>query len=122
MRRLLAVLMLIVHVNVTMFIPVVEDVDIYDTSGQQVSDINTLFQLIEEVFLGQTHHSDTDQDDDQAHYFTASHHVHHYIVYKSVICETQPLPVVREQEVYRIVHDEDILSGICTIIGPPPKS
>lgn len=122
MQKLLVILVLMLHINTSMFIPVLDEMDCYDASGRQVGDINTLIQFIEQVFLGKTHHSASDQDDDQAHYFNISYHAHHYIACKPVVFALQAPVFVPEKKKYHQLRDTSPLAGTGEVIVPPPKA
>lgn len=62
MKRLLAFILLLSHMNVSMFLPQVPEWDVYDESGNQVDDINSVIELVL-VKLGVDHQVD-DEDDD----------------------------------------------------------
>lgn len=59
---MLAFLLLVSHMNTSMFLPQVPEDDIYDANGNQVDDINSVFEYVM-VKLGLDHHAD-DEDDD----------------------------------------------------------
>jgi hypothetical protein len=61
-RKLLAFLLLLNHLNTSMFIPQMAEVDVYDRNGAQVDDINTLVEFIDQDVLG--HHDSTPEDED----------------------------------------------------------
>ena len=67
MKRLLAFLLLISHMNSSMFLPQVPEYDAYDANGNQVDDINSITELIM-VSLGMDHTPD-DEDDDMGQNF-----------------------------------------------------
>jgi hypothetical protein len=62
MKRMLAFFLLLSHMNTSMFLPQVPEDDIYDTNGNQVDDINSVFEYVM-VKIGLDHHAD-DEDDD----------------------------------------------------------
>ena len=62
MRRILAFILLISHMNTSMLLPQVPEVDVYDANGNQVDDINSVFEYVM-VKIGHDHHAD-DEDDD----------------------------------------------------------
>jgi hypothetical protein len=72
MKKVLAFLVLLSHINFAMFIAQVDEVDIYTKDGQQVEDINSLFEYVDEVILGNKNPHPLDEDDDNARYFHAS--------------------------------------------------
>ena len=62
MKKMLAFILLLSHMNTSMFLPQVAEDDIYDNNGTQVDDINSVFEFVM-VKMGLDHHSD-DEDDD----------------------------------------------------------
>ncbi|MFI5186871.1 MAG: hypothetical protein ACHQF0_09115 [Chitinophagales bacterium] len=71
MKNLFAFILLLAHVNFSMFIAQLDEVDAYDRSGQQKEDVNSLVQFIAEAFHIK-HKPLKDSDDDNARYFHAS--------------------------------------------------
>ncbi|TMI83092.1 MAG: hypothetical protein E6H10_08475 [Bacteroidetes bacterium] len=71
MKQVLALILLLSHVNFAMFIAQVDEVDIIDSSGQQQEDINSLIQYVGQVFHIK-HKPLKDSDNDSARYFHAS--------------------------------------------------
>src|SRR3954466_4082174 len=67
LRKILAFILLFAHLNTSMFIPQMdEEVDVYDSAGNQVDDINTLIEYIDQDVLGHNDNSPEDEDDDPA--------------------------------------------------------
>ncbi len=62
MKKLLAFLLLISHMNTSMFLPQVPESDVFDAGGNQVDDVNSVVEFIM-VKLGVDHRAD-DEDDD----------------------------------------------------------
>jgi hypothetical protein len=62
MKKLLAFILLLSHMNTSMFLPQVPEDDVYDGNGNQVDDINSVVEYIM-VTLGLDHNAD-DEDDD----------------------------------------------------------
>jgi hypothetical protein len=52
-----------------MFFPMVDETDIYEKSGEQRDDINSLAEYIYQVLLGHRDSTPEDEDDDQAHFY-----------------------------------------------------
>lgn len=52
-----------------MFFPMVDETDIYEKSGVQRDDINSLAEYIYQVLLGHRDSTPEDEDDDQAHFY-----------------------------------------------------
>ncbi|HVT83804.1 MAG TPA: hypothetical protein VHD35_01310 [Chitinophagaceae bacterium] len=68
--KIVTCLVLISHINFSMFIAQVNEIDTYDKSGQQQEDINSLAQYLE-VICHVKHKPLQDSDDDNARYFQA---------------------------------------------------
>ena len=64
LRRILAFILLLNHLNTSMFIPQMSEVDIYDSNGNQVDDVNTLVEFIDQEVLGHYDSTPEDEDDD----------------------------------------------------------
>lgn len=67
MKKLLAFFVLLSHMNTSMFLPQVPEVDIYDSNGNQVDDINSVVEFVM-VKLGLDRRAD-DEDDDNGQNF-----------------------------------------------------
>jgi hypothetical protein len=67
MKRFLSFVILLCHINASMFLPQVAEEDVYDTHGRQVDDVNTVIEYVQ-VALGYDHHAD-DEDDDNGQNF-----------------------------------------------------
>ena len=64
LRKILATILLLNHLNTSMFIPQMAEVDSYDSFGTQVDDINTLVEYIDQQVLGHYDNTPEDEDDD----------------------------------------------------------
>ena len=64
LRKILAIILLLNHLNTSMFIPQMAEVDSYDTMGNQTDDINTLIEYVDQVIIGHADNSPEDEDDD----------------------------------------------------------
>jgi hypothetical protein len=68
MKKVLAFLVLLSHMNYAMFIPQLDEVDAYDANGNQVDDINSLTEYIDQIVLGNKDDTPEDEDDDNGFY------------------------------------------------------
>jgi hypothetical protein len=124
MKKLLVLLVIILHVNTSMFIPVVDEVDTYDECGNQVNDINSLFQFIDEFVLGHSNKLKWDADDDHAHFFNVFHHIHAYILQKQAApVNAASVAVLWEtRQQYILPPGNPKLTTTCyDVIVPPPE-
>lgn len=117
MKQVLALILLLSHVNFAMFIAQVDEVDIVGTNGQQQEDINSLIQYIGQVFHIE-HKPLKDGDDDNARYFHASKFDDYSfcqggILKKEYFFAGTKFPPCIEEKINSIYLD---------IQGPPPKA
>lgn len=119
MKRLLGILLLLIHINTSMFIPVMDEQDIYDEHGHQVSDINTLTQFISQEILGHSRVIDHDQDDDQAHFFNIKVHQYTFHIFQPVISNT-PVYSTKTCSYSPPTDDQRMSSVTYDVAAPPP--
>lgn len=106
-----------------MFIPVVDEKDVYDARGRQINDINTIIEFVDQVILGHTDVTKADEDDDQAHFFTGSFGVDFYLPtpQQATVCRNEPTandlaaayPLLQVRETQSVAYD---------ILTPPPEA
>ena len=118
MKNLFAFILLLAHVNFSMFIAQLDEEDAYDRNGQQKEDVNSLVQFIAESFHIK-HRPLKDSDDDNARYFHASKFDEYNFSLLAVIKKEYfftgktKFPPYIEKLTNSIIPD---------IQGPPPKS
>lgn len=122
MIRLFAYILLFIHINTTMFIPVADEKDVYDACGRQINDINTFMELIDQVILGNTDVTRQDEDDDLAHYFTGAG-ITTYVSNVQQVTLTREEPSTTDLAVaYPRAPVQKISTVAYDIIIPPPKA
>ena len=106
--------------NYSMFIPQVDETDIYDKNGNQVDDINSLVEYIDQIVLGNVDPTPEDEDDDNACYF-------HVIKIDPSIkpqfseSETKPdLPLSAIE--YPLIKEEKLPEVYFRVTKPPPRA
>ena len=67
MKKLLAFILLLSHMNTSMFLPQAPESDVYDKNGAQVDDITSIVEFVM-VKAGADHHAD-DENNDQGQNF-----------------------------------------------------
>lgn len=120
-RNIFAILFLTMHVNVTMFIAQVDEVDTYDARGKRQNDINTLGEYIHDILLHHNKKSRPDEDDDTARFcqiVTMPLYDGHHFKQKNSSEEITP---INEQE-YALYKVNKLLSPILEIHIPPPRN
>jgi len=121
-KQLLAFILLISHMNTSMFFPVTEEMDFYDAKGRQVDDVNSVVEYIVQDVIMDDHGKKPpadDEDNDQPHYFHLNKEIKK-IVPTEIVLLPEILPLERPQFVLR---DIMTLPKVSTdIIIPPPKA
>jgi len=124
MNRILTILLLLLHINTSMFIPVMDEVDTYDAQGMKVADINSVYEFIDQVLLGNKDRTPQDEDDDQAHYFNTVHVKIFVLPSYSIAPAKQPAAVFTwiEKPDFILHAAHNWTSVVHDIIVPPPKA
>lgn len=123
LRKLLAFILLINHINTAMFIPQMAEVDVYDSNGQQVDDINTLVEFIDQDVLGHYDSTPEDEDDDTERTFLHLIKIVDYS-YTPFLSQIQPRNTESEEPAKAFPHysDNKPSPGFTDIVIPPPKA
>lgn len=123
MHKLITIFLLLIHINTSMFMPVMEEVDIFDAYGAQVDDINTTYEYIDQVVLGHKDDTPEDEDDDQPHYFNMVH-VKAFVApsFELNVPPSPEAPHWVEKTVYGFRPQGSWMSVTHEIAGPPPKA
>jgi hypothetical protein len=121
MNRLLSFLVLISHMNFIMFIPQVEEIDLFNVQCVQEDDINSLYEYVDQIVLSGEDVSPEDEDDDTARYF-----------YVTQVDQSpfHQLNIVLKNPAYSLPHKIDFPSDpnqklpslFSDIQSPPPKA
>jgi hypothetical protein len=119
-RNLFAILFLTMHVNVTMFIAQVDEVDTYNAKGKRQNDINTLGEYIHDVLLHHNNKSRPDEDDDNARYCQ----IVTMPLYDSHQCKLKASAddlLIENRQEYAFFKVNKWHSPVLDILSPPPK-
>ena len=115
--KIIAFIVLLSHINFSMFIAQIDEVDVFDKNGQQREDINSLVEYLASTFHVK-HKPFEDSDDDNARYF-------HVVKLPSCII---PQPIVAKEDNFNFSNKSFSLfiekkptSLSLDIQGPPPK-
>ena len=118
MKKVLAFILLLSHMNTSMFLPQVPEVDTYDANGNQLDDINSIVEYVM-VQVGLDHHAD-DEDDDSGqnlHVVTGFQYTFEpffgYVAKHYAEINTNLFSEYHQQKIPSIAYD---------IIVPPPKA
>ncbi|HEY5408797.1 MAG TPA: hypothetical protein VIJ92_17015 [Ginsengibacter sp.] len=119
MKKLLAFILLLSHMNTSMLLPQVPEDDVYDKMGNQLDDINSIVELVM-VKLGIDHYAD-DEDDDQGQNFHLVK-VFEYC-FQPVFSEINDNGFAIDKKAMFGVYKESKIPDISfDIIIPPPKA
>lgn len=120
-RNLFAILFLTTHVNVTMFIAQVDEVDTYDAKGRRQNDINTLGEYIHDIILHHSKKQRPDEDDDTARYCqVSSNTLYDFHQYKVKTASDDLLNDQKKE--YSLFIESKWHSLFLDILSPPPKA
>ncbi len=119
LTRLLALILLISHINFSMFIAQVDEVDTYDKQGREQEDINSLYQYV--ALICHIHHRPLpDSDDDNARYtLTVSMPLYDFHQYK--IEGAREDFSTGKKSGYALFKQNNWLSPVMEIRTPPPR-
>jgi hypothetical protein len=121
LRKVLAFLLLLSHVNTSMLLPQVSEQDAYDSTGSQINDINSLVEFVNEVILDH-HNPPVDEDDDNGQNFHIVKMVDY--AFQPFFSELHEKINIREETTpsFPIYNENKIEPGYADIVLPPPKA
>jgi len=119
MKRLIAFILLVSHMNTSMFLPQVAEDDVYDAKGQKKDDINSVVEYIR-VALGYDKTAD-DEDDDSGQNFHLEKNISYNFQQEVIIIKTENLSGFKKDPFpeYKIPL---LQSPAFEILTPPPNS
>ena len=119
MKKVFAFILLLCHMNTSMFLPQVAEVDTYNDNGQLKDDINSVAEYIE-VMLGYDHTAD-DEDDDSGQNFHLVNATNYFYQQEIKISEQQKFtdPV---EHIYTGYTTPKLSAPSYDIVAPPPKA
>lgn len=116
MRRILAFILLLSHMNTSMFLPQSPEQDLYDANGDQVDDITSIVELVR-VKLGYDHHAD-DENDDSGQNFHVPHSEYNF---EPFLKKPNRFFLIKKSDLFFDLKAERISLVSYDIIVPPPK-
>lgn len=116
MHRFFAFILLLSHMNTSMFLPQVPQEDVYDESGNQLDDITSVYEWVM-VELGYDHQAD-DENDDSGQSF----HVPHFEYFvQPIFKERKNTSINRKERKFFYPDNEKAVAASYDILKPPPK-
>jgi hypothetical protein len=117
MKRFLAFILLLCHMNASMFLPQISEDDVFDANGKQLDDVNSVIEYFQ-VALGCDHHVD-DEDDDNGQNFHLVKNVEYNFQQTFFTIESAVVTSTASPAFYH--GDEDSFQTVALdIITPPP--
>lgn len=120
MKKVLAFIVLLSHFNFTMFSTTVEEQDMYYVNGERADDINSFYEYIDQVLLGNIDTTPEDEDDDQPHFYQIVKVASSY--YQQSVIELKPnFTTAVENKSYKVFDEVILPFPSYDIISPPPQ-
>jgi len=120
-RKILAFILLFNHLNSSMFVPQLDERDMFDKNGFQVDDINSVIEYVDQVILNNKDNTPEDEDDDTAKSFHVAKMVDH--------CYQLPLQEVTENPFTETVvytfdtyKEAKVTPVYPSVVSPPPDA
>lgn len=117
MRRLLAFILLVSHMNTSMFLPQAPEADVYDKNGNQLDDITSIVELVR-VKLGWDHTADDENDDSGQNFHIANFYEY---AYQPFFTDIRTNFFIKKTGQFFDPDESKILSVSYDILVPPPK-
>jgi hypothetical protein len=118
--RVFAAILLLLHINFSMFIPQLDELDVYDPTGLQLHDVNSLSEYISSSLSSKkNHYTKKDGDDDNARYFQL---FRTKLFLEQPVVFVKPTPAVCRNRSIPLTDDTQVAAGFTNTISPPPKA
>jgi len=121
LRNLTIFIVLLVHINGSMFLPQVAEQDIFNAQGQQQKDINTVIEYIDEVILDKHDKNPIDTDNDQGQNFHLVKIVDYYFEIDFTAIKHKPV-VASAKKRFGHFSEKKLYPVTLDILAPPPKA
>jgi hypothetical protein len=121
LRKFVILIVTLVHINGSMFLPQVTEVDVYNAQGQQEDDINTVIEYIDELISDNHRSNPVDEDNDQGQNFHLVKIVDYYFENDFSSLKHKPVTAAAKNK-FSILPEEKIFPVTLEIPAPPPKA
>lgn len=121
MKRIVAFILLLCHMNTSMFLPQVAEDDQFDKNGKQLDDINTVAEYINQVWLGNKDNTPEDEDNDDGQNFHIVKTVEYSYERASIILELPSFTEIKQTE-FADYKASSFSSPAIEVSTPPPDS
>lgn len=120
-RKALAYFLLFCHMNTSMFLPQMAENDVFDAQGNQIDDINTIIEYIDQVVLQNIDNEPEDEDDDSGQNFRLVKSANYYCHPQAEACE-EITHTHASKQVFAGYLLATIIAPCYDIDAPPPKA
>jgi hypothetical protein len=121
MKRVFAFILLVSHINTSMFLPQMTEEDVFNSNGTRVDDINSVVEYIDQVIVGREDDTPEDEDDDNSQNFTIITVANYFFQQPSVVME-HPGLITLAGPTYSDCADPELTSISFDILTPPPEA
>jgi len=121
LRRFVIFIVALVHINGSMFLPQVAEVDIFNAQGQQEADVNTVVEYVDEIILGNHKSNPVDEDNDQGQNFHLVKIVDYYFALDIQLLKHKPVLAASKSK-FPLFPEVKITPVTLDILAPPPKA
>ena len=108
------------HINTFMFFPAVPESDVDAVSGQQTDYVNTIFEYVNQVILGNPDSTPGDSRG-QSHFFHHIVKVQQCVLFHFSIPPARDFSIKTDKVKYAVMHDNIGPELSYEIVTPPPK-
>lgn len=121
MKKVVAFILLLCHMNTSMFLPQVAESDRFDSSGQQIDDINSVVEYVDQIILGHRDRTPEDEDNDDGQNFTLATNINYYVDQPFVVLEHPEFEKAGKRNFFE--YSVPKISFVSyDIVVPPPKA
>lgn len=119
MKKGLTLILLFCHMNFSMFLPQVAEVDRFNIHGQEQDDINSVIEFIDQIILGNVDTTPEDEDDDSGQHFLLIKTVD--VFNNQTITEIASASIAAASVKYPVFKNGNLPFSFFDIVSPPPE-
>jgi hypothetical protein len=120
MKKPIAFIVLLCHINFTMFFPTVKEYDLYTSNGIMIDEINSVYEYVDEDLFGDKDESPDDEDDDEPDFYELIKIGSYYFHNVGTELTCAPLQTYSKLAYPAYIYNS-LLSLSYDVVAPPPK-
>ncbi len=120
MKQVFTFIVLLCHINFTMFFPTVEEHDVYSGNGAMIDEVNSVYEYVDEVLLGDKDDTPEDEDDDEPDFYQVIKIGDYYFHDLSTQLKCSSLATYSKISYPNYLQDK-LLALSYDIVAPPPQ-